>query len=639
MHCHDRLHSALTTFVPLQHQLQLASSSPRNRFESCQELNNRQKLLSSEYSLVLIIDTCRLTEHSLGMLPSEFWDAITEQRFKSIEDPASSADHTSNKSTAKLFDAEIAAIDRMRCLFVRRRHAHLPIARLPPEILARIFWYAPRDISSTDSRVAKMYMPDPESIISITRVCSQWRSAALAHGKLWSDIHLSRRGVSMFLARSVGHALGLEALHTEQIKRLQASLRPCDWSRIQMLGVHCSPAELVQLLQSHDLRTLELLCTKNSGYNGINTPLFSHTCPIAFPATLSTLDISCFPISWETFPRLTHLTGLEIHAGPPSPAFSSIHPDDRYCTLKEMADILCRLPCLQSLSLSNVFSRKKERRTSHVSSVDPHTTTISLPHLTTLMLTGSGNMYIKLFAAISSMRPPTVIVLEVEPDYDDLLDLQTLLDKCYEMVDSPYSLKFNLLRDNHPQIASLSLTLHDKHRFDSGDRQPNIYMALKQPPYDLINNMRQYFPLEEVVHLELSRDPAADSRHHKTLVFYLFLDIDQSVTHLKLSHNAIREALSTLGRGYNPIGPDESVPESELESEGPKCRTYFPNLQYLELNDKTKSVTPEEITEVLRKRYESGARLQELCVDSGSEITEEQRSCLQQYVGGSIDWR
>ncbi|KAA1474702.1 hypothetical protein DENSPDRAFT_841327 [Dentipellis sp. KUC8613] len=158
---------------------------------------------------------------------SEFWDALGIERLDLIQANISLGGYVSSDDRLRTFDEEIAGIERIRSLLRRHRNTLLPVHRLPTEILAYIFWYTaeededkeysiqelpmvPAHTSLPWSKLEAVRLPDVQSIIKITHVCSQWRSIALAHGNLWSNLDLetiSIHSIPEILARSQNHAL------------------------------------------------------------------------------------------------------------------------------------------------------------------------------------------------------------------------------------------------------------------------------------------------------------------------------------------------------------------------------------------------------------------------------------------------
>ncbi|KAI0051843.1 hypothetical protein FA95DRAFT_1450077, partial [Auriscalpium vulgare] len=99
-------------------------------------------------------------------------------------------------------------------LDLHQQHNHrLPVARLPPELLAAIFTCLSDSYGVEWCAVSRQPM-FPFNWLAVTFVCQRWRRAALDHSDLWARIdledsdHASDRAAT-FLARARGAPLSL----------------------------------------------------------------------------------------------------------------------------------------------------------------------------------------------------------------------------------------------------------------------------------------------------------------------------------------------------------------------------------------------------------------------------------------------
>jgi hypothetical protein len=94
---------------------------------------------------------------------------------------ASSRGSERDADTVAYLDKEIKRVEDYAHALRCRRNALLPVARLPPEILCRIFDFHRTGCPPIDTMF---------NMIGVTQVCSTWRSTARSCASLWTVIHV-----------------------------------------------------------------------------------------------------------------------------------------------------------------------------------------------------------------------------------------------------------------------------------------------------------------------------------------------------------------------------------------------------------------------------------------------------------------
>ncbi|KAF9051790.1 hypothetical protein BJ165DRAFT_1303086, partial [Panaeolus papilionaceus] len=106
-------------------------------------------------------------------------------------------------------DEEVAALQASICELYNKRNRFVPISRLPPEIISRVFLCLRDHVSSASNPLAPILRSHEQHIQKLSwtvtmRVCRQWRDIALGYPELWNNIDLSLPfpWVEAFLERS-----------------------------------------------------------------------------------------------------------------------------------------------------------------------------------------------------------------------------------------------------------------------------------------------------------------------------------------------------------------------------------------------------------------------------------------------------
>ena len=253
------------------------------------------------------------------------------------------------------------------------RNTLIPISRILPEILCRIFDF------EREGAV-------PSSLVAVTHVCQSWRNAAIDCSTLWTDIAItSIPWTDEMLRRSKMSSLTIRASMNEFLtpaktlpslfRNLQVALT--HMARIKELSINGSPGccVRVQPLLEHlpvSAPVLESLTISVLRFKFLSERELGH-CKLP-PKALSNVDRLCrlqlsrCNVDWES-PVFRHLTYLSVE---------NVSDDSRPSTT-QLSTILQRLPSLLHLALKNclpIGGRYIEEGSIH------------LPHLGSLVLSG-----------------------------------------------------------------------------------------------------------------------------------------------------------------------------------------------------------------------------------------------------------
>ncbi|KAJ7167350.1 hypothetical protein C8R43DRAFT_917591 [Mycena crocata] len=285
----------------------------------------------------------------------------------------------------------------------------VPIARLPPEILADIF------VRCTPATPRELH--EDFSWLNLTRVSANWRNIALATPAFWGTLILSRpKWTPVMLARSKMTAL---IVRVDLEKDLENSPEPIlleHAARLATLDVH-SPQHLLATFLSnlqHADAAPRLQCVKvvnatndNLGEGGMWLPpdLFrrkqvmqSRKAGVQQELRLH-LERCAFP--WESGSWYSHLTHLHLE---------NIHPAQRP-GMKAFLSILVGSPALQMLSVL------------HASPTFGDGFTVDLPLLSALSLKDESlSTCTRLFGLLVIPPSATVKISSIRPSPDTEFD-------------------------------------------------------------------------------------------------------------------------------------------------------------------------------------------------------------------------
>ncbi|THH04775.1 hypothetical protein EW146_g10086 [Bondarzewia mesenterica] len=205
-------------------------------------------------------------------------------------------------------DEEVDALLEIMSTFKTRRNAFLPICRLPPEIISRIFLLINDPPTRFTHRPSRRISPIPTTFslgwIQVTHVCRYWRRVALENPSLWTRICfvLGRNWTDAFFERSKSSLITVQ--RRPQTFYDWAFYDPDDMpvarhlKHLQRLRVHTPSQVLSSFLETlvdaaPYLEYLELCCIPDPDYFAHSQPLQS----IPLPSNLFAHD----------FPRLRHV--------------------------------------------------------------------------------------------------------------------------------------------------------------------------------------------------------------------------------------------------------------------------------------------------------------------------------------------
>ncbi|KIY53370.1 hypothetical protein FISHEDRAFT_33448, partial [Fistulina hepatica ATCC 64428] len=235
-------------------------------------------------------------------------------------------------------DDEIGTLEtKVRALRSRRNAIAAPTARLPNEILSKIFHHVRR--ANGPNKLGW--------IREVSHVCSYWRQVAINMPVLWNtpNLHCARWAVEM-LKRSKKSPLYIIAEMTymtpKMVETVQLALQSLD--RTRELSITASTGGLQRLFR-HTLSyapVLESLTIHNSRYpyvvdSGFNIPdsFLRGDAP-----RLRRLEIVQCQLRWDS-PFLTGLTHLKIVD----------LMEHRRPTIDQLVNVLDKMPCLELLHL------------------------------------------------------------------------------------------------------------------------------------------------------------------------------------------------------------------------------------------------------------------------------------------------
>ncbi|KAA1475935.1 hypothetical protein DENSPDRAFT_454542 [Dentipellis sp. KUC8613] len=244
----------------------------------------------------------------------------------------------------KALDLEISAVTVQLCSLRTRYNDVAHVNRLPSEILAHIFGYL-QDLDKPRYNLGWL---------QVTHVCHQWRTAALDHASLWSDIlcdfgprwaekflHRSRMAPISFVYPTVRIAHGRTEIDVVDV--LTQHLCHMQELDITVSGKkHEDTAPIISTLQ-RPAPLLEEAFIYNTGTFTPTLPrdIFAHSAP-----QLRLLNIWSFNVEWSS---LTFDNLVQLHVG----AHSTISGPEGF---EQFLAALARMPALEVLELRYAVS-------------------------------------------------------------------------------------------------------------------------------------------------------------------------------------------------------------------------------------------------------------------------------------------
>ncbi|EIW83227.1 hypothetical protein CONPUDRAFT_152261 [Coniophora puteana RWD-64-598 SS2] len=302
-------------------------------------------------------------------------------------------------------DTELAMLTSYASVLRNRRNSLVAISKLPSEILAAIF-QACADTSHGSARYSPVHVCSSPCLswISATYVCRFWRSVALDHPTLWSQLPcFHRRWTNEFLMRAKSAPLIIRAAASASASVLwgpSGSVKTAlaHIAQTRELTLMVPSKELLEQLLNNvraAAPTLESLLLKSS-HNGFHVSNYAYHVPMQLflgaTPRLRRLSLYKCNIDWNS-PLLTNLTHLCI---------SDIAPALRP-SIDALAETLSRMPALEDLILEDFLSQVSPP----TSPPQNHTRAISvkLPRLSRLHIHGSVTDAASVFSILRLTQP------------------------------------------------------------------------------------------------------------------------------------------------------------------------------------------------------------------------------------------
>ncbi|KAF6744430.1 hypothetical protein DFP72DRAFT_79200 [Ephemerocybe angulata] len=174
-------------------------------------------------------------------------------------------------------DREIAQLEQDLASLKRRRNALSPVSRLPPEILARIFFLT----LPLPELAERILLPEDEPRLAQTKgrlcaVSSRWRETALAAPELWRDIHIRDRTKAQYLNFALANigekqAINLDAYNIdENIPEVRRILEAGNTRVLKRVSLSAEEDAMHRIFQDLEARSqgteeLELISPRSHG--------------------------------------------------------------------------------------------------------------------------------------------------------------------------------------------------------------------------------------------------------------------------------------------------------------------------------------------------------------------------------------
>ncbi|TFY52591.1 hypothetical protein EVG20_g10488 [Dentipellis fragilis] len=351
---------------------------------------------------------------------SEYWRNAEEQRSTYLTNLPHRSRAKSTEEARTTLTLEIDAVTSLLCSLRTRYNTLAPVSYLPTEVLAHIFEIV--EVLEPPF-YDRLYSRRPSlGWLRATHVCRQWRSVALGHPYLWSDIviNFGTKMADTYLQRSRMYPVVLSS-NTQS-----GTLRPlleagravagmikqhmCHIRKFSIVattvkgGLSISPSLSAAAPVLEDASfTLSLESSYRRSVVLLPLDLFGHVAP-----RLRSLQIQGCNFSWPSlaFESLIHLYVLPrlhySHVGPvsvhPPPCKTGFEAEG----IQPFLDALSRMPALKTLDLQDAVPCLQVPQ----STVNVHGPPISLPNLQFLGLVDDVDHCF--FAPMNITIPPTV---------------------------------------------------------------------------------------------------------------------------------------------------------------------------------------------------------------------------------------
>ncbi|TFY65628.1 hypothetical protein EVG20_g5465 [Dentipellis fragilis] len=339
---------------------------------------------------------------SIACFNREFWTSVLHERLHAWDGVDNSSPPATVDAALARIEEEISAMEGAMLAGRRRHNALLPIARLLPDILPRVFDF----LTLEEPHISDNFLNDVKTYairqqvalgwIKVTHVCGAWRDAALSHPHLWTTLfaRASTKWIAEMVSRSkaalLSYIVYTRPSYNGPLTLMDRPLGSMILPRLRYLFWDTSATTFT----NEDLRfrslmeSMPVLTTLNlTNYH--STRCLPKLIEEVAPPALRHLTLhNIFPPSWTA--RMMHnLSHLEIILNSGLDAeWSSDYQDAsserRLPSPSQLLLCLSQSPMLESLSLSCVMDPPSAGE--HLR----HQRTVSLPCLTKLNYIGSA---------------------------------------------------------------------------------------------------------------------------------------------------------------------------------------------------------------------------------------------------------
>jgi hypothetical protein len=334
-------------------------------------------------------------------------DHVSETPLRLVSPSVATFAQMSFASQLKDVEDKIEAMERQLLLLKQRRNSLVPVCRLPPELLARVFSIVQREDDPTDDPT-----DDPDFAFDrrvrgwprVTRVCTHFRVVAIQTPMLW-NVHDFNRPVSTWrqlcLARAAGTPSCIRIIDGRGAEHLCRA-----WKAIvEIINNRNTNHEVFDAITAPHLRVLS-----------VNQPLYDHRSS-EFEITSSFLGGS--------LPLTTHfmLEGISIllSKAPRMPLLRRLvlHDIQTPVNLEAMLELFEHSSMLEEISLRFISLDNNRQALMDESAVTSVPKRVSLPHLKSLSFEDSP----KKVAAFVRLLPIPSKALTIEVMDEGLADL------------------------------------------------------------------------------------------------------------------------------------------------------------------------------------------------------------------------